>query len=169
MTFERKISKVFRLNEENWMRHANPISVYTRYSCLPIIVLAFWSRVWIGWWCAIPAGVSLLWMMFNPVLFKKPKSTKNWASKSVLGERVYLNRDAVALPEIHQTPLYAVLNGISGAGLSVAIWAVVVYSVWGAVLGTALTIIGKSWFLDRMVWLYESMKTDNDEYASWEY
>ncbi|MFC2044021.1 DUF6653 family protein [Chloroflexota bacterium] len=31
------------------MKHVNPWSVWTRYSVLSIIVLAFWSRVCIGW------------------------------------------------------------------------------------------------------------------------
>jgi len=47
MTTEDKIAKVFNLTADNWMRHANPWSVGTRYSVLPIIVL---------------------WMFFNPVL-----------------------------------------------------------------------------------------------------
>ena len=54
MTLERKIAGLFKLTDENWMKHANPMSVWTRYSVLPIIVLAFWSRVWIGWWSVIP-------------------------------------------------------------------------------------------------------------------
>lgn len=50
-----------------------------------------------------------------------------------------------------------------------AIWATVTYSMWGAVLGVSLAYLGKSWYLDRMVWLYEDMKTANEEYASWDY
>ena len=169
MTIERKISKLFRLTDENWMKHANPISVWTRYSVLPVIVLAFWSRRWIGWWCLIPGGISILWMFFNPILFKRPNSTKNWASKSVLGERVFLNRDKIDIPEIHKTPLYAILNGVASVGMGLAIWSIVYYSVWGAVLGVSLAYLGKSWYLDRMVWLYESVKADHDEYKKWEY
>ncbi len=169
MTLERKIAKVFRLTDENWMRHSNPWSVWTRYSALPLIVLAFWSRAWIGWWCLIPGGGSILWMFFNPVFFNKPLSTKNWASKAVLGERVYLNRDKVEIPDIHKTPLYGILKVMSLIGVVMATWAVIFYSVWGAVLGVTLAYIGKSWFLDRMVWLYETMKSENEEYQKWEY
>lgn len=100
MTVERKISRLFNLTDDNWMKHANPWSVWTRYSVLPIIVLAFWSRIWLGWWHLIPAIISLAWIFFNPVFFKKPKSTMNWASKSVLGEHVYLNRDKINIPNI---------------------------------------------------------------------
>lgn len=169
MTFDRRIANAFNLTDENWMKHANPISVWTRYSVLPIIVLALWSRIWIGWWCLIPVGLSVLWMFFNPVAFKKPKSTKNWASKAVLGERIYLNRDKVKIPDHHCVPLYKILNSISLAGLILTIWSIVHYEVWGAVLGVTMIYLGKSWFLDRMVWLYEDMKNENETYSSWEY
>lgn len=169
MTLERKIANFFNLTDQNWLKHANPWSVWTRYSVLPFIVLAFWSRVWIGWWCLIPAGISLGWMFFNPVFFSKPTSTKNWASKAVMGERVYLNRDVIAIPKHHQSVIFKILNGISSIGMGLSIWATVNYSVWGAVLGISLAYLGKSWYLDRMVWLFEDMKEDNSEYKSWDY
>ncbi len=169
MTLERKIANVFNLSDENWKKHSNPISVWTRYSVLPIIILSFWSRIWLGWWCVIPALISMLWMFYNPVFFKKPKSTKNWASKAVLGERVFLNRDRIEIPKNHRIPLHAILNTISSLGLIIAIWSTVYYSTWGAVLGVSIAYLGKSWFLDRMVWLYEDMKNDNETYKSWEY
>jgi hypothetical protein len=167
MTVERKIASVFRLNEKNWMKHANPWSVWTRYSVLPLIVLAFWSRVWIGWWCAIPAAVSLAWMFFNPVFFKKARSTNNWASKSVLGERVWMKRDTIDVPQIHKTAP-KILNGISSVGMLLSILVIITLFIWPAVLGVALAYLGKSWYLDRMVWLYEDMK-HVPEYAEWLY
>lgn len=169
MTLERRISKIFNLTDENWMKHSNPCSVWTRYSVLPLIVLAFWSRLWIGWWCLIPGALSMFWMFFNPIFFSKPKSTKNWASKSVLGERIYLNRDKVEIPAIHKKPIHRILNSISSVGMLVATWATINYSIWGAILGIALAYLGKSWYLDRMVWLYEDMKELHEEYKSWEY
>ncbi len=167
MTLERKIANLFKLTDENWMKHANPWSVWTRYSVLPIIVLAFWSRAWIGWWHLIPAVVSLTWMFINPVFFKKPKSTKNWASKSVLGERVWLNRDKIDVPKYHKT-LPNILNGISSVGMILSIWAIVKLSIWPVMLGISLAYLGKSWYLDRMVWLYEDMK-HLPEYEKWLY
>lgn len=167
MTIEKKISKAFNLNDENWMKHANPWSVWTRYSVLPIIVFAFWSRIWIGWWCLIPAGVSLAWMFLNPVLFKKPKSTKNWASKSVMGERVWLNRDKIPVPEYHKK-VPGILNIISSAGMLLSIFGIIYLIEWMALLGVALAYLGKSWYLDRMVWLFEDMK-HIPEYGKWLY
>ena len=167
MTLERGLANLFRLTDDNWMKHANPWSVWTRYSVLPLIILVFWSRVWIGWWAAAPIVISLAWMFLNPVFVKKAKSTKNWASKSVLGERVWLNRDKIDVPDRHKT-LPKMLNGISSIGMLLSIWAIITLSIWPAILGVALAYIGKSWYLDRMVWLYEDMK-NNPEYSGWLY
>jgi len=167
MTMERRIAKLFNLTDKNWMKHANPWSVWTRYSVLPIIVLAFWSRIWIGLWYLLPAVISLGWMFFNPIFFKKPKSTKNWASKSVLGERVYLNRDKIEIPK-HYKIAPNILNVISSLGMILAVYGIVKLSVWPAILGICLAYLGKSWYLDRMVWLYEDMK-DLPEYKEWLY
>ena len=48
-TSEQRIARLFGLTGDAWMRHANPISVWTRFSCLSLFALAIWSREWIGW------------------------------------------------------------------------------------------------------------------------
>lgn len=149
------------------MKHANPWSVWTRYSVLPLIVIAFWSREWIGWWFLVPSILSLTWMYINPVFFQKARSTRNWASKSVMGERVWLNRDVIEIPKYHKT-VPVILNIISSAGLILTILGIIALAVWPAVLGIIITYAGKSWYLDRMVWLYEDMKYV-PEYAQWLY
>ena len=169
MSIEKKIANAFNLTDENWIKHSNPWSVWTRFTVLPLIVFAFWIRIWMGWWCLIPVTISLFWMFYNPVIFSKPKSTKNWASKSVLGERVYINRSKIDIPKRHKNGIYWLLNLMSSIGLIMTIWAIIIYSVWGVVFGTFLTLFSKGWYLDRMVWLYEDMKNTNQEYKSWEY
>ena len=169
MTFEKKLAKIFNLNDKNWLKHANPWSVWTRYSVLPLIALAFWSRIWIGNWAYVAGALSIAWIFINPIVFKAPKSTKNWASKAVMGERIYLQRDKVKLPIIHRTPLYSLLNFISSCGMVTTIWGISYYHIWAVVLGIALAYLGKSWFLDRMVWLFEDMKNSSSEFKRWEY
>ncbi|MEJ7614441.1 MAG: DUF6653 family protein [Candidatus Fervidibacter sacchari] len=66
---EKLTSKLFRLDDEGWMRHANPWSGLTRVPCLALLVAAFWSRVWLGWYSAIPIAAILLWTHFNPRCF----------------------------------------------------------------------------------------------------
>lgn len=73
------VTRLFGLAGDNWMRHANPVSVWTRFAVL----------------------------MVNPLL--------------------------------------AVVSGV------------------------VITQVAKAWFIDRMVLLFEDMKTRDPEYAGWEY
>ncbi|NMB79453.1 MAG: hypothetical protein GYA23_10220, partial [Methanomicrobiales archaeon] len=54
MTLERKIAGAFALDDETWRRHANPWSVLLRNTVLPLLVLAFWSRLWLCWYALAP-------------------------------------------------------------------------------------------------------------------
>ena len=156
------------MDPETWSRHANPWSVWTRNTVLPLLILAFWSRIWLGLWSLpIIAGV-LFWMWVNPRLFKKPESTDNWASKAVLGERVWLNRKAVPVPEYHRLAP-GILSAISGIGFLFVIWGMFALEIWPTVFGAAIIYLSKLWFLDRMVWLYEDMKDATPEYRSFLY
>ena len=168
MRVEQKLASLFRMTDEVWARHANPWSVWTRYCALPVLILAVWSRTWIGLWSAVPILLAVVWIWINPRVFTRPGSTKNWASKAVLGERVWLNRKRIPIPE-HHLPLIYILNTISGLGTLLCIWGLVKLSVWGTLFGMVMVVLGKSWFLDRMVWLYDEMKDENPDYRSWLY
>lgn len=168
MTLEQKLANAFALHETVWMRHANPWSVWTRHSVLPLLILAVWSRVWLGWWALIPSTVAVMWMWLNPRIFSKPHSTKNWASKAVFGERVWLNRNQIPVPLHHQT-MPNLLSAVAASGMIFVIWGMIELAIWPTLLGTVLIYLGKLWFLDRMVWLYEDMKDVNSEYSSWLY
>ena len=123
VTSEQRVAKMFGLEGEKWTRHANPVSVWTRFAVLPLLALSIWSRDWIGWWCLVPIVLSLVFMMINPLLFPKPRSTRNWASKGVFGERVWSERTTVAPPAQFTaaalTPTYA----IQQPGWRSAVWA----------------------------------------------
>jgi len=168
MTVERKIANTFHMDEETWARHANPWSVWTRFTVLPILILVIWSRVWLGWWSLAPIAIALFWMWINPRIFAKPQSTNHWASKGVLGERVWLNRDTVPVPEHHQR-VPNVLSLVSVIGMAVVIWGLVTLDGCLTLLGCALVYLSKLWFLDRMVWLYEDMRQAHPQYQSWLY
>jgi hypothetical protein len=92
--------------------------VILRFTILPVLILAFWSRLWIGWWAVIPVAISLLWTWSNPRIFPTPASFDHWMSKTILGKRVWLNRDAVPVPGYHRTVPNTLL-AISGIGNAV--------------------------------------------------
>ena len=77
-----------------WRRHANPWSGWTRFSALPLLALAIWSRVWIGGFAWGAVALALFWVWLNPRLFPEPARFDAWMTKGVMGERVFLeNRD----------------------------------------------------------------------------
>jgi hypothetical protein len=169
MTLERKIAAAFSMSEDAWARHANPWSGWTRVTtALPFLILAIWSRVWLGWWALFLVAATILWIWLNPRIFPKPQSTNNWISKGVLGERVWLNRDNIPVPSHHRY-IPNILSAISACGGVLIIWGVTALDLCPTLLGAALVYLGKLWFVDRMVWLYEDMKDANSEYRSWLY
>jgi hypothetical protein len=156
------------LSDETWRRHANKWSVITRYLSTPLLVAALWSRVWLGWWTLVPLAAVIVWIWINPRLFPVPASTDNWASKAVLGERVWLNRKALPIPRHHEVSAL-VLNLISVVGLIVLGYGLYALTVWPTLCGFAIMLMGKTWFLDRMVWLFDDMIHTSSIYRSWLY
>ncbi len=158
MKIEKAMSRWFQMSDEVWERHANPLSVWTRYPCLPVLALSIWSRVWIGGWAWIPVVLTLLWIWLNPRVFPKPSSIDNWASKSVLGERLWLNQDQAPIVIRHRA-IIGVSNSVAAAGAILCVYGLVVFDSYHVTYGIILTLIGKSWFLDRMVWIYQEERS----------
>lgn len=143
-----------RMDDGTWKRHANPWSVYSRFTCLPLIVLAVWSRVWLGWWCLVPLAFAIIWTWLNPRLFKEPTSLDSWASKGVMGERIFLDRKSNPIAK-HHVDIANVLTALSVLGVIILSYGLIVLSFWAVFAGMIATILPKVWFVDRMVWLYE--------------
>lgn len=157
VTFEKKIAKIFGLEADSWEKHTNPWSIWTRFATLPFLILAIWSRVWIGWYCLIPIAALIIWLKINPTLFIKPRSMDNWGSKSVLGEKYWSERKNRAVPKHHNTPILilTILQTIGALVLMLGLWKLEIYLT---LIGTIIVYMAKMWFLDRMVWIYEDMK-----------
>ncbi|PWQ93445.1 DUF6653 family protein [Leucothrix arctica] len=154
MDMKKGLSKIFLPDEESWLHHANPWSIWTRFATLPFIVLAVWSRVWLGWYCLIPIVILVVWVVVNPRLFAKPTSFDNWGAKAVLGERVYItDKDAASL-EKHKLPIL-ILNGLQTIGGLILIYGLWDLNIYLTLHGMSFVYLAKMWFLDRMVWLYE--------------
>jgi hypothetical protein len=170
VTHERKIARLFGLEGENWERHANPVSVWTRFAVVPLLVVSIWSREWIGWWSLVPVALSLIFMMVNPLLFSRPRSTRNWASKCVFGERIWADRNKVEIPDqFARSQVPNVTYAFQVFGLAVMAYGLVVLDPLAAVTGVVIVQLAKFWFLDRMLLLFEDMKARRPEYATWEY
>ena len=167
---DRQVAKAFGLEGDGWMRHANPASVWTRFSALSLLAVAIWSRDWIGIWSLIPIALAVAWMFVNPLFFRPPQSTRNWASRTVLGERIWVDRDEVELPEQFRSRAPSLLaNVYSGIGLAFLAYGLVDLNLPATVAGLLITHGGKVWYLDRVSLLFAEMKGRQAEYASWDY
>lgn len=166
MKIAHQLERLMAMDDATWARHANPWSGWTRLPILPLLAFSIWSRVWIGWWCMVPILALIVWTYWNPRAFSTPVSTDNWMSKVTFGERVWLNAGFHPIPE-HHARMASCLGILAGSGLVPLIWGLWALNPWAVMLGLAVTITGKLWQMDRMVWIYEDMKPRVPEYAEW--
>ena len=154
------------MTAQSWARHANPLSVYSRIFGGTLVFLAFWSLHWIGWYAALVIAAAFVWVWVNPRLFPPPTHANAWATKGVLGERVFLNRRAVPVPAGFVRAAQ-VTTGLALACLVLTVLAFWQRDVWLAFTAWHAGILAKLWFCDRMVWLWDVMKDATPEYKRW--
>jgi hypothetical protein len=123
----------------------------------PFWFLAIWSWVWIGWWSLVPIVILCTWTWLNPRVFPAYNNDNAWMTRGVLGERMFLNRRNIPIPGNHIVAAH-LLTGFAGVFLVSAIIGFVLQNFWLALGGWLLAITFKMWFVDRMAWLYETMK-----------
>lgn len=133
------------LSEKTWARHANPLSGWTRVLSMPLLAIGFYLH---NYWII---GISIIWLIINPILFPKPKSVNNWMSKGVLGEQQYYSQG----PKFKKD-LPTLLNV-----LNVPVFLAFLYFSWQQalipmILAGLLTMTIKFWFVDRMVFLFNN-------------
>ncbi|OJF89614.1 DUF6653 family protein [Pararhizobium antarcticum] len=163
MTAESRIARAFGLDDMGWARHANPWSGWTRFTtCLPLLALAIWSRVWLDSWSLVPIALALFWIWVNPRAFAPVRDDRAWIARGVFGERLWSNRHRVAVPDRHRT-MPNILNIGSLLGFPFLVWGLAFLDLWPTTFGTALIIGGKLWYIDRMVIIYEDMVTTQPE------
>ncbi|MEM8856033.1 MAG: DUF6653 family protein [Pseudomonadota bacterium] len=151
-----RIERAMGMSETAWARHTNPWSYWTRIPILPLLALAIYARVWIGAWCLVPIALLCAWTFINPRAFPAPRSFHHYTARGVLGERVWLARKQTPIPSHHST-VAAVLSAVSLVGVLVLAYGLVVLDPWATIAGTVTAVGAKMWFVDRMVWLYDTV------------
>jgi hypothetical protein len=153
--------KLMTMDDATWARHVHPWSGWSRVSILPLLALAVWSRIWIGWWAVIPGFIVLLWTWLNPRVFPPPVSVNNWMSMGVLGERIWLSHGkepALA----HHAHVIRNLMVVASAGTVMLLVGLVTLSLTLTLTGLAVTMLSKLWIVDRMVWIYGEARGRSD-------
>lgn len=135
------------LSDKTWKRHANPWSGWTRVLAMPLLAAGlYFHSYWI-------LGLTIVWLIINPVVFPRPKSVDNWMSKGVIGEKLYFE-DGKKL----RRDLPTVLNL-----LNIPLFLMFIYFGWQQeliplILSGLLIMVVKFWFIDRMVRLVDDKK-----------
>jgi hypothetical protein len=148
-----RIAKTFGMNDEAWRRHANPWSVWTRFAAIPLMLLAIWSRTWIGWWCLVPVAAVVVWLFINPKAFPPVDEPRSWAARGIYGERAWV-RDRGLVPPDHRGVL-RLLVSLGTIGFGMILWGLIALQVWPTVFGTTLIVLAQLWRIDRFNWLWE--------------
>jgi hypothetical protein len=123
-----------------------------------MLAIAIWSRVWIGWWSLTPIAILIAWIWINPRIFPRPKSVDNWMSQGVLGERIWLANEPGTVAD-HHIRVAKILTALAGVGALVFIGGLIWLNLAATLFGLAVTMLGKLWFIDRMVWIYRDQQT----------
>ena len=161
------LTRLMSMDENTWQRHASPLSVWSRVlTGLPVVLLAVWSIKPLGLWSLGTLGLAFFWLWLNPRLFPAPKNTDNWASKVTFGERIYLERKHLVIPR-HHLQWAQFLAIASGTGFFLALGGAYFNTLLPTLVGGVISWFGKMWFCDRMVWLFEDMKTSDPQYTTW--
>ena len=155
-----RVSKLFLPDDDSWLRHANPWSIWTRFITLPFLMLAIWSRAWIGWYCLIPIIILVVWIFLNPRLFSKPTHFNSWGSRAVLGEQIYIRRKKNQNLGKHKTPIL-ILTLLQIVGVVFLLYGLWRFYLYHTVYGMTVVYLSKMWFLDRMVWLHADEQNEN--------
>lgn len=168
MDYGKAAEKLMTMSDAVWMRHANPWSVWTRIASGPVWFFALWSFHWIGWRAIFLVILMAAWTWANPRVFPPPHTADSWATKGVLGERVWLNRTAIPIPEGFALAAHAI-SAISAVFMAIAVYGLITAEFWTAFAGWHGAIVAKIWFVDRMAWLWAGMQDADPRYQRWKF
>ena len=151
-----RVARAFRMSDDAWKRHANPWSVWTRFAAIPLMILAIWSRVWLGWWCVVPIAAVMVWLWLNPHVFAPVESPTSWAAKGIYGEKLWLKERDRVPPD--QRRVLRLLVPVAGAGFVLLSYGLVMLEIWPTVFGASLIVLAQLWRIDRLVVFYDSTR-----------
>jgi hypothetical protein len=155
VALEDKVAQAFRMDDESWRRHANPWSVWTRFAAIPLMLLAIWSRTWIGWWSLLPIAAVIVWLFVNPSAFP-PVEPSSWAARGIYGERAWVRHKTMVPPDHRAVLRVLVTLGLVGFGFMA--WGLIALELWPTVFGATVAIMAQLWRIDRFGWLWERVE-----------
>lgn len=154
MSVLKRYAQAAGMSDEAWKRHANPWSVWTRFAAIPLMILAIWSRTWIGWWALVPVALVVVWLAVNPHVFPAVERPTSWTAKGIYGEKLWLHDRSLVTRDHRNVLRLLTVTGLAGFGL--LIWGVAALEIWPTVFGATLVTMGQLWRIDRLGQLYSA-------------
>jgi len=133
------------LGEDFWARHTNPWSGYTRLPMGPVLLLGLYRRDW------RMVGLTLLYVVINPILFSEPESKDAWISRSVLGEQLWLEEGH----GVFEANLPGVLNGLNAVAYCYGLFGAYKRNPQTTALGGGVALTCKLVYLAILVRYYD--------------
>jgi hypothetical protein len=78
------MSRLALVRRTAFARHANPWSAWTRWTTTPLVLVPVWTRR------RSHAALIGAWLAVNPILFPKVADERNWATRAMLGEELWI-------------------------------------------------------------------------------
>lgn len=148
MSLLTNVANAFRMTDEVWRRHANPWSVWTRFAAIPLMILAIWSRVWLGWWCLAPVGAVLVWLWINPRAFPAVDNPTSWAARGIYGERLWLEKHGHVPPRYRA--VFRLVAVVATLGFALLVVGLATLAIWPTLVGATCIVLGQLWRIDRL-------------------
>jgi hypothetical protein len=126
-----------------WEPHASPRSVWPLVAAYPLLLLAIYRRN------PRLLGGTLLGVVANLLVVSPPETDEAWATRVVLGERVWLDRG------LDSEPGTLGLLGVGGVVHLATMRAALRQDRLATLVGGAVSMLLMGLFFDRMVRLYE--------------
>ncbi|TFG05101.1 MAG: hypothetical protein EU536_03035 [Promethearchaeota archaeon] len=150
-----------------WKRHANPISGWSRIATAPLFASALWF-VRYGTYTWIPLVVVLIWVILNPIIFRKPKHLDRWISQGVLAEQWWVQelKREFKFDFTLFCNVMALLAFIPMLVIAFLPTEMRYQLMWPYIYCSTLAFIFKIWFVDRVVFQYEKYKQNPSDASS---
>ena len=144
-----------------------PISTYAKMAAPALITAAIWSKVWLdtAFVVLLVAGI-VLFLLRLPKFVPFKGRTESWAEKASFGERIWLNRLLIPIPQDINQRL-TILHLVFWSGTLIAILGAVtsspILSVTGLIVAYATQVV----CLRKLIDLYILMKDKAPLYRFW--
>jgi len=146
---------------------ASALAVLFKILAPVLLTACLWTKIWLGTTGATVLGLgALVFLIFAPKSFERPFSRLEWARCVGFGEKVWLNRIFIPVPQalsFRLTTLYLVF----WVGVLVALWGAIATLPLLSATGLAVAYSAQFTCFGKLIHLYKVMRDKYPLYRFW--